>query len=159
MCLTNAETLGKDTINLKVSNLFPVGKEIDLGERKIKIILTPGHSKESISIIDSENKYIFTGDLIYNGLLLFDDSDAYLKSINRIIENSDSAYRVFGAHGKPEVKYERLTQIKQAIEYYHTVNNTITPVRQINLFGTLKNVYQIDHVSFIDGYTDAFKND
>ena len=127
--------------------------------RKIKILHTPGHSKESISIIDHENEYVFTGDLIYNGLLLIDDCNAYINSINEIIENSTSKYRVFGAHGKPETGYERLLKIKDAIEYYRSDSCSVKPFRQIRFFGTTKNVYNIADVSFIDGYSDAFNND
>lgn len=154
--ITRDETLTKDSVTFKISRLFPVGKEIDLGNRKIKILHTPGHSKESISIIDNENGYVFTGDLIYNGLLLLDDCNAYIKSINEIVENSDSKYRVFGSHGKPEVNYEHLAQIKKAIECYLADSCSLKPVSQISFFGSTKDVYQIENISFIDGYADAF---
>lgn len=157
--LTSEETLVKKRANVKISKRFQVGKDIDLGNRKIKILHTPGHSKESISIIDHENGYVFTGDLIYNGLLLIDDCNAYVNSINQIIEKSTSKYRVFGAHGKPETGYERLFKIKDAIEYYRSDSCSVKPFRQISFFGTTKNVYRIADVSFIDGYTDAFNND
>jgi hydroxyacylglutathione hydrolase len=157
--LTKAETLTKSTLTLKISKLFPVGKDIDLGNRKIKILHTPGHSKESISIIDNENRLIFTGDLIYNGLLLLDDCNAYVKSIDEILEISDSKYRVFGSHGKPEVNYEQLVQIKKAIEIYLTDISSIKPIGQINLFGSAKDIYKIGDVSFIDGYTNVFNYD
>jgi len=155
--LTNKETLGKSTAKLKISKFLPVGKDIDLGNRRIKILYTPGHSKESISIIDNENGYIFTGDLIYNGLLLINDCNAYVNSINEIIKDSNSKYKVFGAHGKPKISYERLFKIKEAIELYRTDSSTIKPYRQINFFGTTKNIYKIEDISFIVGYTDVFK--
>jgi len=157
--LTNSETLTKSTVTLKISKFFTVEKDIDLGNRKIKILPTPGHSKESISIIDSENGLIFTGDLIYNGLLLLDDCNAYVKSINEILENSDSKYRVFGSHGKPEVNYRQLVQIKKAIEIYFADSSSIKPIGQINFFGSTKDIYKIGDVSFIDGYIDAYNYD
>ena len=42
---------------------------IDLGDRKIKVIHTPGHSPGHICLYDIKNKYIFTGDLVYRGTL------------------------------------------------------------------------------------------
>ena len=42
---------------------------IDLGDRKIKVIHTPGHSPGHICLYDIKNKYIFTGDLVYRGNL------------------------------------------------------------------------------------------
>jgi len=154
--LTQDETLTKSTVTLKISRLFNVEKDIDLGNRKIRILPTPGHTKESISIIDNENGYIFTGDLVYNGLLLLNDCKDYIKSINEVLENSNSTYRVFGSHGKPEVNYKKLVQIKKAIEIYLTDSNSIKPFGQINFFGSTKDIYKIGDVSFIDGYTDVF---
>ncbi len=156
--LTQSETLIKDPVSLKISRQFPLGKEIDLGNRKLKILHTPGHSKESISIIDTENAYIFTGDLVYNGLLLLNDCNACIKSLDKILGNSQPTYRVFGSHGKPEVNYQRLGLTKKALEYYLADSIAIKPVRQINFFGTSKEVYKIGNILFIDGYTDVFEN-
>lgn len=157
--LSKGDVLSKDTLTLKISKLFPVGKEIDLGNRKIKILHTPGHSKESISIIDKESGYIFTGDLIYNGLLLFNDCTATLNSIDNIVKNSDADYRIFGSHSKPEVKYERLAQIKKAVECYLAEDYPVESVHPIKFFGSTKAVYKIENVSFIVGYTDVFNKD
>lgn len=45
---------------------------IDIGNRKIQVIHTPGHAPGHICFYDIESKYLFTGDLIYEGKL-----DAY----------------------------------------------------------------------------------
>lgn len=42
---------------------------IDIGDRKILVIHTPGHSPGHICFYDINNKYIFTGDLVYRGTL------------------------------------------------------------------------------------------
>ena len=42
---------------------------IDLGNRKIKAILTPGHTPGSLSFYEKERGYLFAGDLIYAGEL------------------------------------------------------------------------------------------
>ncbi len=157
--LTNKETLSKKTLTLKVSRFFPLETDIDLGNRKIKILHTPGHSNESISIIDNENGYIFAGDLIYNDLLLLNDCDAYVNSIDRLIESSDPKYRVFGSHGNPEVDYQRIFKIKAAIDSYRKDRGAVQPFRQINFFGSTKDLYKIEEVYFINGYEDAFINE
>ncbi len=157
MHLTKADILSHDTTTLKISRYFPLEQEIDLGNRRIKILHTPGHSNESISIIDSENRYIFTGDLVYNDLLLVDDCRSYIQSINHILENSAAGYRVFGAHGKPEVDYAQLANIKHVISRYLIDEDPLEPIHQINLFGTTKNVYQVKNIRFIVDYTDVLK--
>lgn len=50
---------------------------IDIGNRKIKVIHTPGHSPGHMCFYDISNKYLFTGDLVYEGKL-----DVYYPSTN-----------------------------------------------------------------------------
>lgn len=54
------------------------GDVIDLGSRFIKVIHTPGHSPGHCCFYE-EKKYLFTGDLVYEGKL-----DAYYPSTNPI---------------------------------------------------------------------------
>ena len=42
---------------------------IDLGKRKIKVLHTPGHSPGHMCFWEEERGYLFSGDLIYNGML------------------------------------------------------------------------------------------
>lgn len=45
------------------------GDVIDLGNRLLQVIHTPGHSPGHICIYEEERGYIFTGDLLYQGTL------------------------------------------------------------------------------------------
>lgn len=157
--LSYKEVLSENTKSLKISKFFPIEKEIDLGNRKIIILHTPGHSKESISIIDKENNYIFTGDLVYNGLLLINDCNKYINSIKTLINNSDSSFRIFGSHGKPEVGFEQLQKIKYAIECFQKPECKPESIRQIKFFGSMKDIHITDGVSFIVDYVDVFTKD
>ena len=74
-----------------------------------------------------------------------------------MLGNTDSKYRVFGSHGKPEVNYEQLIQSKKAIETYLT-DSSIKPVGQIDLFGSIKNIFKVGNVLFVDGYIDVFND-
>lgn len=55
------------------------GYVIDLGNRNIRVIHTPGHSPGHCCFYDEEKQYLYTGDLIYRGKL-----DAYYPSTNAI---------------------------------------------------------------------------
>ncbi|MGN9164848.1 MBL fold metallo-hydrolase [Tissierellaceae bacterium HCP3S3_D8] len=55
------------------------GDIIDLGNRKVKIIHTPGHSPGHICFYERERKYLYTGDLVYMGCL-----DAFYPTTNPI---------------------------------------------------------------------------
>ena len=157
--LSGEEILVNKPISFKISKFLSVEKETELGNRSIAIYHTPGHADESITLIDHKNKLIFTGDLVYNGLLLIDDPKKYVESIDLIMKNSDPDYRIFGSHGKPEVDYNYLEKIKASIECYLAGDNNTRSLKQIDFFGTQKKVYTINGVSFIIGYSEVFLND
>ena len=91
----NIETRGPSARALsgegtKVDIILNDGDEIEISKgRKIKAILTPGHSPGSLSYYDIEEKVVFIGDSIGIGesgvhLPSYSDVDSYLKSIERI---------------------------------------------------------------------------
>ena len=47
--------------------------ELDLGNRVLDIIPTPGHEESHIAIYDRISKILFTGDTLYPGLLVIRD--------------------------------------------------------------------------------------
>ncbi len=46
-------------------NLLHDGDVIDLGDRQLEVIHTPGHSDDSIMLLDRRNRSLFTGDTFY----------------------------------------------------------------------------------------------
>ncbi|MCF2859480.1 MBL fold metallo-hydrolase [Pseudoalteromonas sp. SMS1] len=59
---------------------------LDLGDRKVTLIPTPGHQEEAITIYDHNNKWLITGDTLYPGLIYVKDWQAYRQSINKLTE-------------------------------------------------------------------------
>lgn len=49
--------------------IFRDGDSMDLGERVLKVIHTPGHSPGHCCFYDVDRKYLLSGDLIYQGCL------------------------------------------------------------------------------------------
>ena len=43
---------------------------IDLGNRKLVVIHTPGHSPGHCCFYEADRKYLYSGDLIYSGCLM-----------------------------------------------------------------------------------------
>jgi glyoxylase-like metal-dependent hydrolase (beta-lactamase superfamily II) len=79
------------------------GDVVDLGDRQFRVLELPGHSPDSIGLIDEENGVFFSGDAIYDDLLIDDlpDSDraAYRETMARILE---LPVRIaYGGHGEP----------------------------------------------------------
>ena len=80
------------------------GQIIDLGNRELEVIYTPGHNSSCITLIDERNGLLFTGDTWYPGpLYAFDDDSSmadYLESM-REIENvirEKNIRWVYGSH-------------------------------------------------------------
>ena len=47
----------------RVSRWLNSGEILDLGGRRITVLATPGHTPDSVSLVDSDHHRVFTGDL------------------------------------------------------------------------------------------------
>ena len=74
--------------------------QVDLGDRVIDVIPTPGHYASHAAYYDRQTGLLFSGDLLLPGRLLIEDTDADLASARRVaefVEQHPIAY-VLGAH-------------------------------------------------------------
>lgn len=91
---------------------------IDIGDRVIEILHTPGHSPGHMCLWEKDRGYIFTGDLAYKGTLLAyypsTDPEVYLDSLEKVALLP--AKRVFPAHHTLEIQPEVLTRMRDAFQ-------------------------------------------
>ena len=75
-------------------------RNIELGGRKIFVLETPGHQEESITLYDSQTRWLLTGDTVYPGLIYVKDWEAYRESISRLARfaRNHEVVAVLGAH-------------------------------------------------------------
>jgi hydroxyacylglutathione hydrolase len=75
-------------------------RSIELGGREVIVIETPGHQEESITLYDSQTRWLLTGDTVYPGLIYVKDWQAYRESISRLASfaQSHELAAVLGAH-------------------------------------------------------------
>src|SRR5262245_924924 len=74
--------------------------QIDLGDRIIDVIPTPGHHQSHVSYYDRQTGLFFSGDFLLPGRLLIEDTNADLASARRVaefVEQRPVTY-VLGAH-------------------------------------------------------------
>ena len=74
--------------------------QIDLGDRVIDVIPTPGHHASHVAYYDRQTGLLFSGDFLLPGRLLIEDTDADLASARRVaefVEHRPITY-VLGAH-------------------------------------------------------------
>lgn len=88
---------------LKVSQWLPVGSCIGLGGRRLEIIHTPGHSPDSVSLLDGTSGILFAADFIYPGHLYAQipgaDLAAYLQAARHLLGCVGPDVRILCAHG------------------------------------------------------------
>jgi glyoxylase-like metal-dependent hydrolase (beta-lactamase superfamily II) len=72
----------------RASLLLDEGSLLDLGERTLTVLHTPGHSPGSISLLDEKEGLLFSGDTAYEGPLYAQlpesDFDLYRQSMERL---------------------------------------------------------------------------
>ena len=96
--------------------LLGEGDLVDLGDRRLRVLHLPGHSPNSIGLLDERDGLFFSGDAIYDDTLIDDlaDSDraAYRATMARII---DLPVRIaYGGHGE-SFSGERMREIARAL--------------------------------------------
>ena len=74
--------------------------QIDLGDRIVDVIPTPGHSASHVSYYDRQTALLFTGDFLMPGRLIIDDTTANIASAQRIaaFARSHPISHVVGGH-------------------------------------------------------------
>ncbi|MEG1567406.1 MAG: MBL fold metallo-hydrolase [Anaerovoracaceae bacterium] len=93
------------------------GETIDLGNRKVRIIHTPGHSPGHMCFYEEERGYLFTGDLIYKDTLFAyypsTDPEAYLNSLETLAILNVT--KVFPAHHSLDIQQEIIIRMRDAL--------------------------------------------
>jgi hydroxyacylglutathione hydrolase len=85
--LANVQVVGFDIDSVRRYYIFtdwPKGiAQIDLGDRAVDVIPTPGHNETEVSFYDRNTGLFFSGDFLMPGRLLIDDAGADLASAER----------------------------------------------------------------------------
>jgi hydroxyacylglutathione hydrolase len=86
--LPNVQVVGFDVDSVRRYYHFkdwPNGvAQIDLGDRTIEVIPTPGHNETEVSFYDRDTGLFFSGDFLMPGRLLIDDTSADRMSAERV---------------------------------------------------------------------------
>ena len=101
-----------------ISRFVDEGDVIDLGDRKLEILSTPGHAPDSICLIDRENRLLLTGDSFYLAPLYthLEGSDFldYAKTAARLSGLADDIDAALTSHNVPVVEPRYMTALGNA---------------------------------------------
>ena len=131
----------------KIASFMHDGDRIDLGGRSLQIIATPGHTPDSISLFDSANGLLFTGDTFYPGTIWLyrpeTDLAAYGASVGKLAALAPQVKLVLGAHNVPVAKPEVLPRLASAFAAIRTGKVPAKPV------SPGKVIYQVGDIAFL----------
>ena len=91
------------------------GDIIDLGGKALEVIYTPGHSPDSICILDRDSGLFWTGDIFYNAPLYVYGSttnlDDFINSYRRMYELSDHYDHLMPSHNETFIDKEIIARV------------------------------------------------
>lgn len=104
----------------RISRFVKDGDVIDLGGRELQVLQVPGHTPDSLALLDRKNKLLFTGDTFYAGpiFLYVPESDvpAYKRSIERLQKLVPALELLLPGHNVPVARPEMLTRLVEAFQ-------------------------------------------
>jgi glyoxylase-like metal-dependent hydrolase (beta-lactamase superfamily II) len=96
------------------------GERVDLGGRVIEVLFTPGHTPDSLVLLDRANGLLFTGDTFYRGpIYLFvpeTDFAAYTRSVARLAALEPQVKLLLPSHNIPVAEPVFLKRLAEAVE-------------------------------------------
>jgi glyoxylase-like metal-dependent hydrolase (beta-lactamase superfamily II) len=142
----NFEPAKYSTKPWKISLLVHDHFKVNLGGRTVEVIATPGHTPDSISLIDRASGLLFTGDTFYPGEIWLyrpeTDFLGYLASVKKLAALAPEIKLVLGAHNVPVAQPSVLPQLDAAI---HSVLAGKVQPKSVN--GD-QAIYQVGAISF-----------
>ena len=104
----------------RITEFVQDGDLIDLGNRTLKIIATPGHTPDSIVLLDEEAGLLWTGDTFYPGpIYLFmpeTDLSAYERSLDKLVALAPKVKYLLPGHNLPITPSHYLVDLKKGFD-------------------------------------------
>ena len=101
-----------------ISRFVHDGETLDLGQRKLEVLFTPGHTPDSLMLLDRAHKLLFTGDMFYSGpiYLYVPETSAsdYAKSIAKVAQFVSELDLLLPSHNVPVAQPIQLVRLQDA---------------------------------------------
>jgi glyoxylase-like metal-dependent hydrolase (beta-lactamase superfamily II) len=91
-----------DSPTFRVDEWWAPGTTVDLGDRRLRVLSTPGHTPTSVALYDEARRQLFLGDFMYPGelyaFLPAASRSAYLTTTQRLLATLGPNTRLYTAH-------------------------------------------------------------
>lgn len=116
---TAPQYLLRTPMRFHVHDWLKDGSTLDLGGRKVMVLSTPGHTPDSMSLVDIGANRLFTGDLV-NRIVTFcnvpgSDVGAMAGSLHRLLKVASGATAAYEAHSETPITRPELKQLADGI--------------------------------------------
>lgn len=103
-----------------ISRIIADGDVLDIGGRQLEVLQVPGHTDDSIALLDRSAGLLWSGDSFYEGpiWLFFPETDlvAYQKSVERLADLAPRLNAVFPAHNTPKADPALLSELRENVD-------------------------------------------
>lgn len=135
-----------DYVGCEVKNRYPNtsmiplndGDVIDLGNRALKIIHIPGHTKGSVAFLDIANRVLYAGDSVQKGhIYMFGMKrcpELFEKSLDKLIAIKSEYDCIYASHDSFMLSSDYVEKVKVAWEH---VRSGEISYEMIDLYGNL----------------------
>ncbi|MBR3642851.1 MAG: MBL fold metallo-hydrolase, partial [Parasporobacterium sp.] len=124
--------------------------EIDLGERKLRIIDIPGHTPGSIAILDEADRILVSGDTVQDGhIFMFGEKrniDLFIGSLKHLLEYDGTYDEIYPMHGTFPVKPELIPKL---IEGAQEIAAGKAAGSRVEVFGNEVMLYKFPYAGFL----------
>lgn len=128
------------------------GETIDLGDRRLEVLVTPGHTPDSLSLLDRDNGLLLTGDTYYSDEIYLwgpeTDLVEYTASIDRLARLGPGLKKLLPAHGPPVAEPVLLLELQRALREIRAGTARFEPAED----GLRR--FRFDHFSILTGGED-----
>ena len=136
-------------VDIEKIRQLAAGDVIDLGNRQLDVLHTPGHTNDSLVLFDRENRALFTGDTFYpDSLFAFMEGEwgqsnlsVYENTMNNLAELVPGLDYVYPCHMKPLVDPAMLIDAAKA---FRMVNSGEAAYKLEEYYFQTLRVYEFD---------------
>ena len=133
-------------------SILPVNDKdiIELGNRPLKILFIPGHTPDSIAVLDVNNRVLISGDSIQDGnIFMFKERrnlSLYVESLRKLSKYIDEFDTIYPSHGSFPI-YPKL--IASLIEGAEQIISGTARGKVVDMFGTPVMLYKFPYAGFL----------
>jgi hydroxyacylglutathione hydrolase len=109
----------RNSFQYRVRGWIKDGETIDLGGRIVRLLGTPGHTPDSVSLVDSGGSRLFTGDIVNRIITLVgvpgSDVQAMAASLRRLLTYGHEGTLAYEAHAERPLTWSELQQLTRGV--------------------------------------------